>query len=1493
MNTNQVISDEAFDKWLSGEMPTDKEAETPATPVAVEQEASPVEKQEVVVDDAKFDQWLSGDLEEEYSQPLDEQYAQDKQRMENEIKRRLEEIPFSIGFGDFTYTADDTKWSDIIGTDAISALVGFGYGMVDTIRGIKQLLNMDVEEEKQNEAAMRTLLGSDEYGTEAFAGMIGGAILDPAGIAMGGPLGIAATKIQKIENLSNIAKYSLAGGVIGGVQTGTGYIDDESGITRPMMIGLGVVGGGAAGFIGGKLVDRAAAKELNQQLDSIRFFEGEVARKVESGLNLNDAIVKIADDFPLLKAEVDSAVKATGVQPDFVSAIRNAPIEKEASRGLKPLDGISRGLREFGNGVDKALGIISTRIKNINPRTAGKMRWYDAAVSARPEKYGKMRADFAALFPTTTGRKGVKSDWVFNDQEIIGLNRMLNKGDFEGVRSFLKLRRGDDAVKAFNKSLKVNDELGEELVKYGLLKKEELVDNYWHISIPKENRAEFMELMKVSQPDISKSWEERLAKLNESSLRKNGHVLSEFQEGLAFQKFVLGGADTDDIAVHGFLKKRKKMNWSPEMLRLQASPIESMDSYIHGAVQEIEKAKFFTPDVYASGYKGNADGVFDLGKVLDHYEANFMKGMDVGQQKELKEILRLRFGNAMVGASTATQTYKAMVNISLLANAVSAITQLGDIGVAMYKNGVRNTLSSALGVVNQRLTGKTSRITIEDLGLEQRFQEWEDVSKAGLNRMQDFFFKWSGFSEVDRLGKEAFVNSSAKKMVDIVNNPSGKAYKDWVKKNQKFLGADMSNVLDSFKRYAKSGDKADLGDDGLAYLFSELANIQPISRSEVPEFYLRGDSGKLLFTLKTFMLKQLDIIRNDGWNMIKEGKLNGDAKMMREGSANLVRYLGIVGATNIAATHLKDLVSGREDLDSILPEEVGAHLAVSAFTELMLSNMKTFGLDPFTLEKLTTEGGLAEAAGEIVLPPFLPAANEAWKLMVEGELTTAEKKRLWGYFPVIGRVINQRIYQESGSMFDPEKEQGSVFEPVQDQPSMFKDEGVQNFAEGGLVQDDNPLKTNEPPLTAAMEQAPAGPSTVMPAQAASQPLQEENVAEPTSAPSNQPEESTEAMQARMTAPKEGKEGMTHEPPEEMGEKGKAVMDAFGDLPEEVFEWFKNDVAAVPQSFADVATSFIPGYDLAKAVESGDPTSIMTEVAMEAVGPIGDAMKVMKKGITVSAEKAGKALSGKIKEWKDIIAKTNDPQAAYDATRIYMDQHNKVLQYAVRMEDFKFSPPGYFSSKMSNVVSGGNWDEVFKLSPEFKDIRVEMGDLGGKYTGRYDPNRNLISIEKNLGPEERKVVLLHEFQHGVQKWHQLTGGTNTEMYDILLDPVEAGQMKYWVGVRGRIEKDLKTAKNLKDALNEKRLEEELSRLKDDMKPLELKAYRNYEAKKGESEATWTERSFQQNVNFDAQKAIHPGTVVWPPDYEKNLLINRLPDEAQKGMVKNKIWTDKPE
>ncbi len=45
------------------------------------------------------------------------------------------------------------------------------------------------------------------------------------------------------------------------------------------------------------------------------------------------------------------------------------------------------------------------------------------------------------------------------------------------------------------------------------------------------------------------------------------------------------------------------------------------------------------------------------------------------------------------------------------------------------------------------------------------------------------------------------------------------------------------------------------------YLFSELSGVQPINLSQMPLKYLNMKGGRVLYALKSFTLKQLDLIR--------------------------------------------------------------------------------------------------------------------------------------------------------------------------------------------------------------------------------------------------------------------------------------------------------------------------------------------------------------------------------------------------------------------------------------------------------------------------------------------------------------------------------------------------------------------------------------------------------------------------------------------------------
>lgn len=95
---------------------------------------------------------------------------------------------------------------------------------------------------------------------------------------------------------------------------------------------------------------------------------------------------------------------------------------------------------------------------------------------------------------------------------------------------------------------------------------------------------------------------------------------------------------------------------------------------------------------------------------------------------------------------------------STIANPISAVTQLADIGASAALKGPINT---ALGFVKSVL--KTNRITLDDIGLADDIsKEFTDPGK--LSKVLSRALNISGFKAVDRIGKETLINASLKKI---------------------------------------------------------------------------------------------------------------------------------------------------------------------------------------------------------------------------------------------------------------------------------------------------------------------------------------------------------------------------------------------------------------------------------------------------------------------------------------------------------------------------------------------------------------------------------------------------------------------------------------------------------------------------------------------------------------------------------------------------------
>ena len=123
-------------------------------------------------------------------------------------------------------------------------------GFADTYRGAKQLLGLDVGEEKANQEQLNRYMNDPNFGGWATGAYFAGAFLDPAGWL------IPATKAK---TLGKMAMYGMGTGALAGA---TGYVDEdaksllgEGQMTRTEQAVLGGIGGSVLTPFMGKMIN--------------------------------------------------------------------------------------------------------------------------------------------------------------------------------------------------------------------------------------------------------------------------------------------------------------------------------------------------------------------------------------------------------------------------------------------------------------------------------------------------------------------------------------------------------------------------------------------------------------------------------------------------------------------------------------------------------------------------------------------------------------------------------------------------------------------------------------------------------------------------------------------------------------------------------------------------------------------------------------------------------------------------------------------------------------------------------------------------------------------------------------------------------------------------------------------------------------------------------------------------------------------------------------
>ncbi len=634
---------------------------------------------------------------------------------------------------------------------------------------------------------------------------------------------------------------------------------------------------------------------------------------------------------------------------------------KLTDRGFQSINKLKKNLLEPAfKGINATIEPILSRAKEINGR-------FGAALSEFEMKLGiNIHKDIQSA------KKWIQQYRNLPKEARIQLTKHLNNKNFNSAFAIMAKIDGmsEEFVNTISPMLK---QRGADLSRTN----KDLVlieDNFFPRSV--KDRAGLMDELNIDDTDD-------FHKIIFEDMLKSGRKLNQTEYADAINRAIRRPTVETIAKKIGAETKRKIDIIDDSLMKYYDEADNAILSYLRDVNHAVYRRHFFGK--FAKGID-DAEGIEEsIGAMIaSERRAGRLSKSDL---KEMESILKARFIGGEQGANKVISNVKAFGYMTTLGNPFSALTQLGDIGTSAFLHGIINTTTQAV----RGLLGKKN-INFEDFGLDL-MAELSDVNKTQKHLTN--IFRYSGFRAVDIFGKNVNINSSLAKWSKIAKDPDGKPVK-WYqydsgklsmekqlrdKYRNSFDKAKLDKVVEDFRNYGKgkfvNGKKVkgEITDDMRYIVFNDLIDAQPVVQSAMPAAYLNNPNGRIAYQLKTFALKQLDLVRKRAFKKIKQGDVLG-------GSAELARYGAIVGGANTGSESLKmairDWINGGDKLEEMFENEDGEDLGLPAV--VVANTVKVFGMNSVLRDKVTS-GYWSGAASDLVMPPVLSTGGDMFAAM--------------------------------------------------------------------------------------------------------------------------------------------------------------------------------------------------------------------------------------------------------------------------------------------------------------------------------------------------------------------------------------------------------------------------------------------------------------------------------------------------------------------------------
>jgi predicted acetyltransferase len=445
-------------------------------------------------------------------------------------------------------------------------------------------------------------------------------------------------------------------------------------------------------------------------------------------------------------------------------------------------------------------------------------------------------------------------------------------------------------------------------------------------------------------------------------------------EKLARSKMYRGG-----ISQPKNLKERRKDFVRTSELKYYAEPQVALDEYIERMVNTIE-TKRLIGDAQSGRTVGRTQVAGTLGQTMDQLASQGRLRQD--QIDVIQGAVQARFGQH----GRQYGFVKGMKNAGYLAtmgNTGSTLTQLGDFYFTMVQNGLLPTIRAAFG---------SKVITTEDLGIAKDLVTIETKDGVGFfGKSVDKVFKITGLTAMDRLAKNTNINAAYRVLQKgAKSNQNSKAYQKTLTRLKRTQGNDAFKTIADLQNGVKS-------DFVIEALYNELADVAPISLTEMPETYASNPNLRIVYSLKSYTIKQFNFVRERAFAKIYQGAKTGNVKMFSEGSVDLMRILAFGALANGSADVLKAILFNREIDDE---DFWWNHF------------LRIFGITKYTTIT-ARDKGIGEAVIKTILPPQASIIDDIGTDLLRGKLGQVDgikliEARSLKYFPIIGKLLYWR-----------------------------------------------------------------------------------------------------------------------------------------------------------------------------------------------------------------------------------------------------------------------------------------------------------------------------------------------------------------------------------------------------------------------------------------------------------------------------------------------------